>query len=81
MEETRRTITHYERELQEIKQKPALPGGPGGEGHRERDCSLLERNSDLARQVIEGDAEIDKLDTEIEEQWHTPHGPAAAHRP
>jgi phosphate transport system protein len=30
--------------------------------------SLLDRKSDLAKKVIEGDAEIDRLDTEIEEQ-------------
>lgn len=68
MEETRRTITHYERELQDIKQNLLYLGALVEKAIANVTASLLDRNSEMARQVIEGDAEIDKLDTDIEEQ-------------
>ncbi len=68
MEERKRTSTHYERELQDIKQNLLYSGALTEKAIENVTASLLERNSDLARQVVEGDAEIDRLDTEIEEQ-------------
>lgn len=68
MEGTRRTSTHYERELQDIKQNLLYSGALTEKAIENVTASLLDRSSDLARQVIEGDAEIDRLDTEIEEQ-------------
>jgi len=68
MEGTRRTSTHYERELQDIKQNLLYSGALTEKAIENVTASLLERNSAQARQVIEGDAEIDRLDTEIEEQ-------------
>ncbi len=68
MKETRRTSSHYERELQDIKQNLLYAGALTEKAIENVTASLLDRKSDLARQVIEGDAEIDRLDTEIEEQ-------------
>ncbi len=68
MEETRRTSTHYEMELQSIKKNLLYVGALVEKAIQEVLTSLLDRKSDLAKKVIEGDAEIDRLDTEIEEQ-------------
>ena len=68
MDERKRLSTHYERELHEIKQNLLYSGALTEKAIENVLASLLDRNSELARQVIEGDAEIDKLDTEIEEQ-------------
>jgi phosphate transport system protein len=68
MDELKRTSSHYERELQDIKQNLLYSGALTEKAIENVLASLLDRKSDLARQVIDGDAEIDKLDTEIEEQ-------------
>jgi phosphate transport system protein len=68
MDELKRTSSHYERELQDIKQNLLYSGALTEKAIENVLASLLDRRSELARQVIEGDAEIDKLDTEIEEQ-------------
>ena len=59
---------HYERELQEIKESILYLGALAEEAIRNAMTSLLERNSDLAHDVIVGDDAIDKLDEEIEER-------------
>jgi phosphate transport system protein len=63
-----RTSTHYERELQGIKQNLLYQGALTEKAIQDVLTSLLDRNSELANKVIKGDAEIDKLDAEIEEQ-------------
>jgi phosphate transport system protein len=68
MDEVRRTSSHYERELQEIKQNILYAGVLTETAIQNVVVALLDRQSELARKVIEGDKEIDKLDTEIEEQ-------------
>ncbi len=68
MEERKRTSTHYERELQDIKQNLLYLGALTEKAIENVTASLLDRKSDLAQKVIEGDTEIDKLDTEIEDQ-------------
>lgn len=68
MEEVKRTSQHYENELQSIKQNLLYLGALTEHAIENVLASLLDRKSDLARTVIDGDAEIDKLDTEIEEQ-------------
>ncbi len=68
MEEVKRTSQHYEMELQSIKQNLLYLGALTEHAIENVLASLLDRKSDLARTVIDGDAEIDRLDTEIEEQ-------------
>jgi len=68
MDERKRISTHYEKELQDIKQNLLYSGALTEKAIENVVASLLDRKSDLARQVIDGDKEIDKLDTEIEEQ-------------
>jgi phosphate transport system protein len=68
MEEMRRTSTHYEMELQGIKKNLLFVGALAEKAIHDVLTSLLDKKSDLARTVIAGDAEIDKLDTEIEDQ-------------
>jgi len=68
MEEVKRTSQHYENELQAIKQNLLYLGALTEHAIENVLASLLDRKSDLARTVIDGDAEIDRLDTEIEEQ-------------
>jgi len=68
MEEVKRTSQHYENELQSIKQNLLYLGALTEKAIENVLISLLDRKSDLARTVIDGDAEIDRLDTEIEEQ-------------
>lgn len=64
----KRTSTHYEMELQDIKKNLLYSGALAEKAIQDVVTSLVDKKSDLARRVIEGDAEIDKLDTEIEEQ-------------
>jgi phosphate transport system protein len=68
MERVKRTSQHYEMELQSIKQNLLYLGALTEHAIENVLISLLDRKSDLARTVIDGDGEIDKLDTEIEEQ-------------
>lgn len=62
------TSTHYERELQGIKQNLLYLGALAEKAIQDVLASLLDRNSELAKKVITGDTEIDQLDTEIEER-------------
>ena len=64
----KRTSTHYEMELQGIKKNLLFAGALAEKAIQDVVTSLVDKKSDLARKVIDGDAEIDKLDTEIEDQ-------------
>jgi phosphate transport system protein len=68
MEEVKRTSQHYELELQSIKQSLLYLGALTEHAIENVLIALLDRKSDLAQSVIDGDAEIDKLDTEIEDR-------------
>ncbi len=68
MSETRHTSTHYERELQEIKDGLIYLGVLTEKAIDSAMRSLLERDSDLARKVIDGDLEIDNKDMELEDR-------------
>jgi len=64
----KRTSTHYEMELQGIKKNLLFAGALAEKAIQDVVTSLVDKKSDLARKVIDSDAEIDKLDTEIEDQ-------------
>jgi phosphate transport system protein len=68
MEEKRHTSSHYEKELQELKNGLIYLGALTEKAIQTAMKSLLERNSDLAYLVIKSDGEIDKLDAELEER-------------
>lgn len=68
MEEKRHTSLHYEKELQEIKNGLIYLGALTEKAIQKAISSLLERNSELAREVIKDDAEIDNLDNELEDR-------------
>ncbi|MEA1935308.1 MAG: phosphate signaling complex protein PhoU [Thermodesulfobacteriota bacterium] len=68
MEEKKLTSTHYERELREVKKNLIYLGALAEKAIHDATTSLLERNSDLAHEVIAGDDQINKLDVEIEEK-------------
>ena len=68
MEEKKLTSTHYERELREVKKSLIYLGALAKKAIQDAMTSLLERNSDLAHEVIAGDEQINKLDVEIEEE-------------
>ena len=68
MEEKRHTSSHYEKELQEIKNGLIFLGALTEKAILLAMKSLSERNSDIAHKVIRADEEIDKLDTELEER-------------
>lgn len=66
MEEREHTSRSYERALQDIKENLLYLGGLTEKAIQNAMKSLLDRNSDLAREVIEADAVINRLDEEIE---------------
>jgi phosphate transport system protein len=66
MEERGHTSRSYERALQDIKENLLYLGGLTEKAIQNAMKSLLDRNSDLAREVIEADAVINRLDEEIE---------------
>ena len=68
MEEKRHTSSHYEKELQEIKNGLIYLGALTEKAIQAAMKSLSERNSDIAHKVIQADDELDKLDTELEER-------------
>jgi phosphate transport system protein len=68
MEEKRHTSSHYEKELQELKNGLVYLGALTEKAIQAAMKSLLERNSALAHLVIKADSEIDKLDAELEER-------------
>ena len=68
MEERKHTSSHYEMELQEIKNGLIYIGVLTETAIQMAMKSLTERDSDLAHKVIKDDDEIDTLDTELEER-------------
>ena len=58
---------HLKREIENLKKKILSLGARVEESLRNAGKALLERNARLAVTVISGDAEIDKLEVEIEE--------------
>jgi len=62
------TSSQYEKELKEVKENLIYMGALAEKAIREATRSLLERDSNLAREVIGADREIDDIDEEIEEK-------------
>lgn len=68
MEERKHTSLHYEKELQEIKDGLIYLGALTEKAIQGAMTSLQQRDSEIARNVIASDDEIDKLDAELEER-------------
>ncbi|MCE5211897.1 MAG: phosphate signaling complex protein PhoU [Deltaproteobacteria bacterium] len=68
MEERRHTSSHYEMELQEIKNNLIYLGALTEQAIHLAMQSLTDRNTEIANKVIANDCEIDKMDKEIEEK-------------
>ena len=68
MQDKRHTSMQYEKELQEIKEGLLYMGALTEKSIARGMNALLERNSELARQVMCDDDLIDRLDVEIEEK-------------
>ena len=68
MEEKKHTSSHYEKELQAIKDGLIFLGALTEKAIAEAMKALEERNADIARKVIVDDDEIDRLDTDLEER-------------
>jgi len=68
MEEKKHTSTHFEKELQAIKDGLIFLGALTEKAIARAMRSLEERNVDIARKVIADDDEIDRLDTDLEER-------------
>jgi len=68
MEEKRHTSLHYEKELQAIKDGLIYLGALTETAIRKAMKSLSDRDTELAREVIRDDDEIDRLDTDLEER-------------
>lgn len=68
MPEKSRTSIQYEKELQDIKENLLYEGALVEQAIQYAMQSLLERDSDLARNVIAADSRINELDEKIEEK-------------
>ena len=68
MEEKRHTSSHYEKELQQIKDGLIYLGALTEKAIQDAMQALSGRDSELAKKVIGADDEIDRLDTDIEER-------------
>jgi phosphate transport system protein len=68
MEAKRHTSAEYERELQEIRDGLLYLGALTEKALERGSVALVERNSDLARQIVCEDDQIDRLDFELEEK-------------
>jgi phosphate transport system protein len=68
MEEKKHTSSHYEMELQEIKNNLIYLGALTENAIRLAMQSLTDRNTEMANRVIANDYEVDKMDKEIEEK-------------
>lgn len=68
MEDKRHTSLQYEKELQEVKESLLYMGAITEKSIERAVNSLVERNSEQARQVMCDDDLIDRLDVEIEEK-------------
>ncbi|MGB5218644.1 MAG: phosphate signaling complex protein PhoU [Smithella sp.] len=68
MSEKKHTSTHYEMELQEIKNNLIYLGALTENAIHLAMKSLTDRDTDMANRVISNDYEIDKMDKQIEEK-------------
>jgi phosphate transport system protein len=68
MDEIKHTSSHYEKELQGIKDGLIYQGALTEKAIQAAMQALFERNSDLADKVIKEDSVIDMLNTELEER-------------
>ena len=68
MEDNRHTSREYERELQEIRDGLLYLGALTERALERGSQALLERNSDLAREIVREDEQIDRLDVDLEEK-------------
>lgn len=68
MEQKRHTSLHFEKELQAIKDGLIFLGALTEKAIADAMKSLSDRDSALAKKVVRGDDEIDRLDTELEER-------------
>jgi phosphate transport system protein len=68
MEERKHTSSHYEMELQEIKNGLIYLGALTEKAIHLAMQSLAERNTEVANKVVVNDDEIDKMDTDLEER-------------
>lgn len=68
MDERKHTSLHYENELQKIKDGLIYLGALTEKAIQAAMKSLQQRDSEIARNVIAADDEIDKLDAELEEK-------------
>ena len=68
MDEKKHTSSHYEKELQEIKDGLIYLGALTEKAIQDAMKSLSNRDSELAKKVIGADDEIDRLDSDIEER-------------
>jgi phosphate transport system protein len=68
MEDRKHTSSHYEMELQDIKNNLIYLGALTENAIRLAIKSLTDRDTDMANKVIANDYEIDKMDKEIEEK-------------
>ncbi|HNZ65484.1 MAG TPA: phosphate signaling complex protein PhoU [Smithella sp.] len=68
MEERKHTSSHYEMELQEIKNNLIYLGALTEQAIHLAMQSLTDRNTEIATKVIGDDYEIDKMDKDIEER-------------
>ena len=68
MADTRHTSARYEKELHDVKESLLYMGAITEQAIKKSMRSLLERNSELAEEVIANDDVIDRLDVENEEK-------------
>jgi phosphate transport system protein len=68
MDDKRHTSVQYEKELQEVKESLLYMGAMTEKSIERGVNALLDRDSDLARQVMCDDDLIDRLDVEVEEK-------------
>jgi phosphate transport system protein len=68
MEEKRHTSAEYERELQEVREGLLYIGALTERALERGAQALVERDSDLAREIVREDEQIDRLDVDLEEK-------------
>jgi phosphate transport system protein len=68
MEEKKHTSREYERELQEIREGILYIGALTERALERGAKALLERDPDLAREIVREDEQIDRLDVDLEEK-------------
>jgi phosphate transport system protein len=68
MEEKKHTSREYERELQEIREGILYIGALTERALERGAKALLERDADLAREIVRQDEQIDRLDVDLEEK-------------